>query len=1021
MRPSPSSVWLFACANAMKLLFVLGPICFGISAQSTLAQPLPNRPLLGFHHERWSIEENIGAVFDIQQDSHGFLWITTARGVLRFDGLRFLSVDEVTNGAVHGSDVDYAYAATGNHVWFSTRTGGLLLWNDGHLLSFPDRRCTPSLKTEEMLEDKEGSLWVRASTGLFRLRGTSCERVEVVPGESHHPSAVFVDRAGSLWVKLSSGAVYMRSPGQTAFERNELGQGAPGEASSFQQAPDGTIWLSDSLGLRKISGTTAIAGTLPRRDPSRFGNFKFAPDGSLWAASSKGVQRFEHPERLKSGEFLQPQNAETFAREQGLTSSVVWKVFLDLEGDVWFGTESGLDKLRRDRLSTVSIPESREGEIGLAARPDGGLWIGSRALPLTAVAPDGTMTPLSDQANILSIHAGRDGALWWGDRQSHRLWRRIGSQITSIEAPSAAIADIAVDRNGDPWISTFGPIYRMQAGHWVDQNNLLERKSGVVGSMGTDPQENVWIAFSNKLVRWDGRQFQRFAFPEGSLNISVTNLAFRQDRVWLGGTGGVVLFRAGKFQLLRWQDPGLPGRISGVVETRDGDLWLNSFSGVTHVSAAEVQQFFLDPNHLLVAEHFDISDGLPGYSVERYPNPSLVETETGRLWFATSRGLAWLDPAVLEATRNRNAPPVVIDSLIAGGKVYVGRGEFHLPARTSTLQLDYTALSLAQPRRVLFRYRMDGYDKDWQDAGARRQAFYTNLSPGHYQFHVIACNGDGVWNDAGATLGFVLAPALYQTWWFRIVCLALLLATVAWIMHLRVESIARELRSRMAERSSERESIARELHDTLLQSLYGLMLQLQSSADRLPADDPTRGNLLMALSQAEEAMHEGRERVEELRDRTTSGNDLVSVISDVGRRLEGLYNVRFECIGEDTPPMLIKVAQEEMLSVALEALNNAFRHAQAKLITVRILYRTRFVRLTVDDDGSGISDEKLGADGRSGHWGITGMQERANKIGGNLQILRKAGSGTCVDLHVPASVAYANRKRSVFKRLLAGA
>ncbi len=249
-------------------------------------------------------------------------------------------------------------------------------------------------------------------------------------------------------------------------------------------------------------------------------------------------------------------------------------------------------------------------------------------------------------------------------------------------------------------------------------------------------------------------------------------MSVRGDRVWMGGTGGVELFTKGQFHVMQWKDQNLPGRVSGVLETETGDLWMNGFSGITHVSAGELAKWLRDPAYAVSAEHLDALDGLPGLSAERIPEPSLAESRDGRLWFATTRGIAWLDPAALHKNLNRLPPPVMITSVISNGKAYPGSSDLTLPAHTDRLEINYTALSLAIPERVMFRYKLDGVDPDWQNAGTRRQAFYTHLPPGNYRFHVIACNNDGVWNETGASLGVMIQAGflpdlvVHQRWWF---------------------------------------------------------------------------------------------------------------------------------------------------------------------------------------------------------------------------------------------------------------
>ncbi|HEY8997764.1 MAG TPA: triple tyrosine motif-containing protein, partial [Edaphobacter sp.] len=324
------------------------------------------------------------------------------------------------------------------------------------------------------------------------------------------------------------------------------------------------------------------------------------------------------------------------------------------------------------------------------------------------------------------------------------------------------------------------------------------------------------------------------------------------------------------------------------------------------------------------------------------------------------------------------------------------------------------------PERVRFRYRLDNVDADWQNASKRRQAFYTNLSPGRYRFHVTASNNDGVWNDTGAFVDFIIEPAFYQMWQFRLIVGLMLALLLAAIVQMRIASVTSQMRARMAARSDERERIARELHDTLLQSLFGVMLQFHSIAGRLSQEDPTRQVLSETLVRADTVMQEGRERVRNLRASETDSGSLMDALSTTGYQLQALRPVGFHISSRGWPRSLKPDIQEEVLLIAREALTNAFVHSQAQAISVEVGFRPRRLVIVVEDNGRGIAEEILRAGGREGHWGLLGMRERARKIGSRVDFDSPVGSGTRVTLRVPARIAYASRKgwlRRIWRQL----
>ena len=773
----------------------------GIITQRAVAHA---QVLQGYHHTAWTIENGLSAVSAVQQAPNGFLWLTTSTGVYRFDGLRFESVDEVTNRQVHSADIVTVFPSSSGDVWLTTRTRGLLRWKDNRVTNYPDRRCTPAQGVDGIVEDRDGSLWVAGSAGLFRLKNGNCEQVHNDPAfPGGFPLAILMDRAGTLWVTWPTGALYFLKFGEHKFKRYSSGDGAGSEYAFLKQAPDNSIWLSNARGLRRVTGypdptTPPVAAGQARKPPTGFGNFTFAPDGVLWAASGQGVYRFKNVEQYKLDEPLGIANAEAFTVNQGLSSSVAAVLLIDKEGTIWIGTTSGFDQLRRNVFSTVAMPTAPEHQFAIAAGDDGGVWIGNREQPLTHIGSDGQAQVFTKTRQVFAIRHTFDGSVWSSGSGTTSLWRTSGGDPSPVALPPEDIrsaVDIAVDRNHELWINTLTPdSYHRTGTSWIKVTEALGRRPGVIGAMAGDADGNVWFAFSNSLVEWDGSTYHRFSFPEGNLNISVAVVSIRGDHIWLGGSGGIVLFSHGRFNLMRWKDDRNPGRVSGLVETEAGELWSNGASGATRVSAAELKRWLNDSEYSVSADRFDIQDGLPGLAEERWPEPSLVESSSGVLWFATTKGIAWIDPAKLGDTRNRIPPPVLINGVIDNGKMYSGtNGPLALPAK-GNLEFDYTALSLAIPERVHFRYKLEGIDTDWQSAGTRRQAFYTNLSPGKYRFHVIACNNDGIWNEEGALLDFTITRAWYQTTWFRLLCVSTFLACLWGLYQLRIQQLRAEER-----------------------------------------------------------------------------------------------------------------------------------------------------------------------------------------------------------------------------------
>ncbi len=975
-----------------------------------------------FHHSDWA-GSSLGTVINIQQDAKGYLWLTTSTGIFRFDGVRFQTVDEVTDGAAHVTDLTSAFVSSNGGIWLARRNGGLLLWKDFHLTSYPNTQCSPAsgIRTVAMAEGLDRSLWMQAPAGLFHLQGSKCESIGADRGyPGGMPAGILVDREGTVWAKTWAGELLFLKPGSSHFEIETSGAGATGNFAYIHEAPDQSIWLSDDYGLRQVRVGATKAGVgrprgEPHREAGRFQDFAFASDGSIWAATDKGVRWADHPQPWQTVAQMEAVPGESFTPKEGLSSDYVWKIFLDRESTVWVGTGSGLDQFRQLALHALTLPAAQQRQFGIAAGDNGSVWTGSRSLPLSHITPGEAIRTFPDTGQAVLVRRDQFGTIWSSGVGKAYLWRSAKNGLKPVHYPeeqAQSVFSLAVDRNKDLWINLrqFG-VFRLSRGIWTNENQALGKAPSNPGAMAGDADGNVWFAFSHQLVRWDGTSYSRSPLVDGPLNVSPATMSIHHDHVWIGGPGGIVLFTRGHFSLLRCRDDSLPGRVSGIVETNDGDLWISSFSGVTHVPATEVVNWVRDPQYAVAAEHLDEVDGLPGTAGAPIPEPSLVQSQAGRLWFATTKGVAWLDPAALQRLRNRMPPPLDITAITADGRSQSGETNLRLGARLQNLQIDYTALSLVVPDRVLFRYKLDGVDADWQNAGTRRQAFYTKLPPGHYRFHVTACNNDRVWNTIGTSLDFTIAPAFNQTWWFRAMLALAAICLIAWIIRLRMRFLVHNLHERLAERLAERERIAGELHDTLLQNLFGLTLSLQGTANQLSPNDPLKQRLNEALDRSDAVMKEGRARIKDLRSR---GEDLPSLslaLTQFGRQLVTSKPVQFDVVVDGRERSIDPSIHEEVLLIGREALTNAFRHSAATTICVELLYGRSSLQMSVHDNGRGLERAVLITGSRLGHWGLLTMRERARRMHADIEIGPRSKKGTQVLLRVPGSLAYHGRKK----------
>ena len=669
---------------------------------------------------------------------------------------------------------------------------------------------------------------------------------------------------------------------------------------------------------------------------------------------------------------------------------------------MWIGTNSGLDSLHQSILQSLSLPHTQEHELGLVAGEKDSLWAGSRSMPLTHVLPDGTVKSLPGMTQLTCIRRDRSGAIWIGRGSDSSVWRAEGNRFVRVPGPAGdnqPVVALEFDRNNVPWIyTTNGLTYRMLQDSWVNENQELGKKIAVLGAMTSDEVGNIWFAFSDKVVKWDGDTFQKFSYPHGLQNISPATMSARNMHIWLAGRGGVDLFSNGHFSQMRWKNKNPVGRVSGIAETPDGELWINGFSGITHVSATALANWLRNQGSEAVTEHFDTADGLPGFSGDRLPEPSLVQAPDGDLWFATTKGVALLNPKTLASQRNQIPPPVVIKSITANGKAFPGWKDIVFPQHTTNIEVDYTALSLFIPQRVLFRYKLEGYDKDWQDAGTRRQVFYTGLPPKHYRMRVIACNNDGIWNDIGASLNVTLQPAFFQTIWFLALC-GVLVVIAAWRAYLlRVELLADAMRARFNDRLNERTRLAHDLHDTLLQTIQAGKLATDQALGRSSDIVDLRIALERLSYLLGQAAAEGRAALSALHISSTESNDLAQalrVVLDECLLNEKMHvDLSIEGKARDMHP----IARDEVYRIAYEAIRNACAHSEATLLKVQLVYM-HDLTLRVLDNGKGI-DPYILKHGKDGHYGLSCIRERAARIGAVLEVSSTQPGGTTILLTV---------------------
>lgn len=1010
---------------AVKLVrwLFLAIVLVGAAAAARATFP---RSIAHYTHQSWTRQRDAPApVLAIAQaKSGGYLWLATGEGLFRFDGIRFERIGADLH-ATHGAPSAVLVRRNGD-VWTNfQRSRRFGVYRGGRLQLLPPAPVRH--RVAAIAEAPDDAIWVLTEgeeNAVLRFahgRWTVFGPAEGVPVDN--PFDLLIADDGAVWVSHGH-AVFRLAPNATRFLEVRRREGSLGRLS---RDPDGRIWLSDAAGSYPLSGRGGVGAPPPLRhayptDQSQIPGYPtFDREGNLWMATPyRGIQHIIHPSP-KGAPTTRGASAavEDVRTDLGLSSNVTARAFQDSEGNIWIATEKGLDKFwpASVRAEPGLTDPAAFGDLLLRAG-DGTVYV-AEASVLYRIAPGTSPTAiLRYRSRPSTLCEAPDGAIWIGLGEKVMIWRagQITKRLPDVPGDKT-LYDCAFDARGDYWVSAArGGLFRLRAGRW-------ERMFGDTHP-GFRPRSMIADGEGRLVVQWSDRTLRRLGPPtteellpfrlHDPEPVSLYAARIRsQPALYMGGPTGVVRSIRGRRQRLSARQVPALRYVNGMLVTAGGDHWFPGAGGLIHLAAAEAERAFADPRYRPAAAVFADHDGLRSLPHD-HSRHAIVQGGDGRLWIATQSGTVWIDPA--DIVRNRQPPAVAIRA-VRGEAVHRDPKTVRTKAGDADVEIDFAAFNFSNPDRTRVFYRMEGQDSDWIDAGDRREAFYTNLSPGTYRFRVIAANEDGAVNRAGAAVVIEVPPTFVQSRWFVLLCI-FAAALLLWLaLRLRAQQVAGLMRNRMEERLSERERIARDLHDTLLQGVQGLMFRFQAAADRMPARSAHRAVLEDALDRADEVIRKGRDSVRALRSDDAEG-DLRQIITGAIELalLDDVVQVSVRETGQ--PRQLHPVAAAEISAITGEALFNVGRHARPTAVTVTAEYGRRWLILRVQDNGVGLPEGAA----RDGHFGLIGMQERARSIGGTLSVTSDGRQGTEVSLRVPGRVAFARENIGIgrFLRRLIG-
>lgn len=941
----------------------------------------------------WTDEDGLfgGWIVGLAQDQRGYLWVGTVSGLLTFDGLRFERFQPRDGDLLPQRSVSSVFAARDGSVWVGfSGSGGVCRIRNGRVVDYGTDEGLGDGRVTALVEDADGVMLAATADGLFRFfegRWQPFTTAHGIPAGPVH--SLLRDRAGAIWAS-TNGTVLRRGRLDDVFRAaSDLAY----RALSLSEAPSGAMWTShpeSGFGVLR----TVEAG--PRSTPPAARGavagrgYRVLHDhrGNLWVAT------------LGQGLWFVPaggQAPQIVGIDNGLSNDTVRTLFEDRNGDVWVGTTVGLHRFARRRVTPIT-----DLDVVSAVEPDpkGGVWVGTASGVVRMAGADRRAYGVAEglpSPQVLALHVDRADTLWIATAGGLATVTNdvLTPQVLREGTWPTGVMAIAMAPTGELWLCTQDHgVFRWTDGRLIPVDLAADGRP--TDSVFTDSQGRLWIVLQGGGIGQMDRAGVFRVLRRGD-RFHRSELAIYEDRagaVWFGAGGRLTRFKDGVLAAITTAHGLPPDTIRAIVGDAQDHLWIGTSGGILRLAASEFDRVLADPANRLDFRAYNSSDGLAGAPV-RAGYPNAARDAEGRLWFVTGNGLTMLDPQSLSATRP--APAVLIERVMAGGRAFEASGPLALPPRTGAIQIEYTALEFFSPRQVDFRYRLEGFDDAWTDVGARRIVSFTNLPPRHYRFRVIARSSEGVWNDHGAVLAFSIAPTFFQTSAFYGLCVVATLGLVFGGWRLRLRQVRRQFGLVLTERAR----MAREIHDTLLQSLAGLELQVDAMSTQLESSPAgVKQQLDRVRRQIQSDVTEARQSIWNLRSPSLESRDLPGALQQLGDAVTTASATRFEFVVSGRPARCAPKIEEHLLRVGREAVSNAVRHAHARVVRLELVYGDDTITLRVSDDGRGF-DPAEAVHPTGAHWGMATMHERAQAIGGRLRLVSHPGGGTNLEMVAP--------------------
>lgn len=985
--------------------------CFAIHFCPTLTSALdPDKFLQQYARTAWQADEGLpgNRVLAITQMPDGYLRLGLYEGAARFDGVRFTNFEGALN-SVENLSFERMFMSRDGSLLCAT-SAGLLRFKDGELTRYTTADGLVNDRLFAVLEDARGRIWAGSFAGLSRLEDGKFTTFTTRDGlADDFVSCLLEDREGTLWIGTRKGVSRLRDGKIETFTAAQ-NLGGNFIRTIHNDARWGIIVGGDGI-LSRFTGAgfepLTRRGELPG---DTVWSLYTDRDGNLWVGTGGGLTR------------INERGVTTMTAKDGLAGNEVRAIYEDREGNLWVGTDGGLNRFRNATFTVYGVPEGLAGDYAWAVTEarTGDIWVGTET-GLSRLAPDGqvknytTRDALPHNA-VYAVIEDRAGALWVGTRGGLARFdgKRFTVYTTRDGLPEDKVYALLEDRAGDLWVGTHKGLSRLRDNRFTNYSSADGLPDDFVNTFYEDRAGALWIATRNGLSRFYEGRFTNYTTADGLSHNDVASI--HEDSrggggaLWFG-TGGGGLNRLDKtadggfrFTQFRARHGLLEDRVWHILEDAAGNLWLASTKGVSRISLRELDDFAAGKTQRITPVVFGKADGMRSAECDGGVGNPGWRSRDGRLWFVTTKGAVTVDPARLRLDTEASATRVE-EVIVGDAKLNTRNAPIVIAPGANRIEFHYTAHALATPERVRFRYQLEGFDRDWIEADARRVAYYTNLPPGAYRFRVAASDQTGAWHAGGRNdasvgmLAFRISPRFYQTYSFIFLCATLALIAAWGFTRLR----ARQIERRYALILGERNRIAREVHDTLAQGFVGVSTQLEVVSELITRQPETASKHLdIARDLARDSLGEARRAIVNLRSPALEKHSLKDALADFAKQLTEGTGLQCRVTSHRTAragDVVSDKIENSLLRIGREAIANAVRHAEAKHVAVELRYEAKSTRLKIEDDGCGFDPEAPHS--KSGGYGLIGMRERTRELGGSLTVNSRRGAGTTIEVVIP--------------------